>query len=86
MKRNPLQSYKRCEDIFLDKYHVILPELQWHKTARVLGLHSQALLGRISVTQQRSSSSSSCQPGHTVWSSSLEKVRGTVAPPRNEKS
>lgn len=56
-----MQCYKRCEDIFLDKYHVILPELQWHKTAHVLRLHSQALL------KSKQQSSSSCQPGHTVW-------------------
>lgn len=52
MKINLLHCYKRCEDIFLDKYHVILPELQWHKTAHVLWLHSQALLGCISVNSK----------------------------------
>lgn len=68
MKGNPLQHYKRCENIFLDKYHVILPELQWHKTARVLRLHSQALLGCISVNSKAPAAASlATECGAALW-------------------
>lgn len=38
-KGNLLQSYKRCEDILLDKNHVMLPELQRYESAYLLRLY-----------------------------------------------
>lgn len=78
MKGNPLQCYKRGEDIVPDKYHVILPELPVAQdcscpTAPLSG----STRGHLSK-QQSSSSSSTCQPGHTVWSCSLEKQGGQL--------